>query len=224
MKIKAICLCLPQREEYWRQLQSQVEALGVEFKPFIVGTDIQDKTFEEALPVLREWDYGQPEHKLNHYNAFLCHRKMIEWARTEGLDYVWILEDDCYLLRRFTELGKLLWNKIDEWLFTNLPALLYLGYWWEEDWYPQLEKIFKEHHNFQPIKVHGNIGGLHSVLVHKNMFDNLILLPANNPWDRQLNLLGHSNLHSYMMNVKLCHIRTCYSFCEGSVIERKELE
>jgi hypothetical protein len=224
MKIKAYCLCLPQRESLWLELQKQVEALGVEFKPFIVGTDHIDLIEEEASGVLARWDYGQPAHKLNHYNAYLCHQKIIQSAIADGVDYVWILEDDCYLLRRFMELGKLLWDKIAEWLELELPAMLYLGYWWyEENYYPILEEQFKINHDLTPIKVRGNIGGLHSVLIHKDMFDFLLDLPPNNPWDRQLNLLGHNNLNSWMMNVKLCGIRSCWSFCEGSFIERKEI-
>ncbi len=224
LKIKAYCLCLPQRESLWLELQKQVEALGVEFKPFIVGTDHIDLIEEEASGVLARWDYGQPAHKLNHYNAYLCHQKMIKLAISDGVEYAWMLEDDCYLLHRFTFHGNIFWDKIVEYIDKTNPSLFYLGYWWNEDNYHIVEENFKKTHNFEPIKVVGNIGGLHSVLIHKSMFGFLLSLSPNNPWDRQLNLFGHNNLNSYMILPKLAHIHSTWSFCEGSVIKRKELQ
>ncbi len=64
--------------------------------------------------------------------------------------------------------------------------------------------------------------GLYGAVIHKSMFDALLSLPANNPWDCQLNQY-HESLLTFYIQPKMIHTRSTYSHCEGNIINRIEL-
>jgi len=84
-----------------------------------------------------------------------------------------------------------------------------------------IEKNWDENGTIRVDKV-TQLGGLHGALINNTMFDALLSLPANNPWDCQLNQF-HNQLHTYYVQPKMFHTRTTFSHCEGSVIERKDI-
>lgn len=228
---KASVLCLdkrlPEREEDVLNMKAHFEAMGTDFNVFLAGCEgnypIEAYDYwDEEDPDVSGWGYGIPGLKHHHYNAFGCHMKMLRRAKYEGRENLLMLEDDAYVTDRFTEI----WDIIKLAPVLQDYDLLYLGWWVGDEhdqWNLQAEQNWKENGVIDIVNAR-QVGGLHGCLVHNRMFDTLLNLPQNNPVDYQLNARGgHDHLNSYIVLPKIIHTRTTFSYCEGSVINRKHL-
>jgi len=106
---KASCLCLDTRaEERWpdiANMEKRLTKLDVCFEHFIANTQNNTKTtgdyFDVVDPDVSKWGYGREGYKHHHWNAFQCHKIMIQRAIDEGRENLLLLEDDAYLPDRF---------------------------------------------------------------------------------------------------------------------------
>ena len=229
--MKAKCLVLDKRIELFEDLKKQCEEVGIEVEPFIAGSPTEDECIlplesydhiDEKDIDLSCWGYGKPEHKINHYNAFKCHHKMITKAKEEGLSHFLMLEDDAYITSRFTEVLYSLQN-VEEMQDLNAD-LLYLG-WWIGDENDEFNKKIEEDYSSDGsigVEKVRQVGGLHGVVINENMYDAILSMRPVNPIDCQLNMM-HNKINSYYIKPKIIHIRTTYSYCEGSVIKRNKI-
>lgn len=236
MKIdKATCLCIDKRYTERRfdldDMGKRLTKLGADWELFHALTedgdpwnphDYVDKSKDELVEEVAQWGYGRDGYKHHHWNALQCHRMMIERAKEEGRSNLLIVEDDAYMTDRFEtvfeNIQKFSVVQSGEW------HILYFGWWISDEndeFNVNIEKNWEEKGIIRIDKVK-QLGGLHGALINNTMFDALLSLPANNPWDCQLNQF-HSQLLTYYIQPKMFHTRTTYSHCEGSVIERKDI-
>lgn len=218
--MQAYCLCLDKRKEHWTELAKQAESLNIDFHPFIVGDGqtlptneydyIDDRNADTS-----NWRYGQHKHKINHYNAFMAHKKIIERVKKENLDYFLMLEDDCYFTSRYLDIfNQLAHTKIDF-------NLLYFGWWIgdeNDEWNKSIEEDYKLNKTCGLMRVR-QLGGLHAAVIHKSMYDYILSLPPIDPIDSQLNKIHHE-IHSYLVFPKIIHIKSIHSYCEGVTFNR----
>jgi len=217
---EAICLCLDKRQAEWTQLAEDFEKrFGQPMQKCIAGAgEIFPKEYYNHIDVkpeqvdLRYWGYGRADLKIHHYNAFLCHKKMLTYAKQKGLKRVLFLEDDSYFTDRYEKVINLL-PKIDF-------NLLYLG-WWIGATNPDIEEAYKTIGQCGIANV-DTLGGLHGVIIDETMYDYMLTLPPINPIDSQLNLI-HSRIQSYYVYPKLIHVKSIFSNCEQCTIEREHL-
>lgn len=223
---KASCLCLDTRwdtrEKDIRDIELRLSILGTKIEFFTAGNgqdkDIEYDYIDDPNPDVSRWGYGREGFKHHHWNAFQCHQIMIQRAKDEHRQNLLMLEDDAYLTDRFEEIWSVAQTRVPDF------DILYLGWWIGtegDDFNEKVEKNYREKGIIGVDKVR-QVGGLHGALINNSMFDFLLSLPANNPIDCQLNRYHHQ-IKSYYLFPKIIHTRTCYSECEGSIIERHDL-
>jgi len=83
---------LPDRTDRYRALKHELSRIGI---------DIDSPKVSIPDPPMPETENGFPSRGV--YGSFLSHLEIIEAAYRDGLDSVWILEDDAIFSRRFNE-------------------------------------------------------------------------------------------------------------------------
>lgn len=215
---------MDKRKEHWLELQKSFENTEIKFQPFIAGdgsdSELKYDYIDNPNPDVSTWGYGREGFKHHHWNALQCHKRMIQYAKDCNWSSVLLLEDDAYLTSRFFNGLNYLDGFVD---YLNLDVL-YLGWWVgdENDSYnTAIEERFKDNQDFRLERVGDNLGGLHGALVFSHVYDYILSLPENNPIDSQLNMTR--GILRYIVQPKLIHVKSIYSFTEGVVLNRKEL-
>ena len=105
---KAFCLCIDKREEHWEDLENQCILKGIPLEKFVVGDgEVLPKSeydyIDDKDPKVDTWTYGHPDDGtwVNHYNAFICHQRIIQRAKDQRLENFLMLEDDAYFTDRY---------------------------------------------------------------------------------------------------------------------------
>lgn len=225
-KITAICLCLDKRKEHWLELGRQAAEFGIEFIPFIAG-DGSDKTLaydhiDEVNPDVSRWRYGAPHLKHHHYNAMVCHQKMIALAKRRGFTQVLLLEDDAYICSRFNEVLNSF--EYDYKKIIDDADLVYYGWWMgpEDDKFNiDVEEYWNKNKHPRIQIMHPSIrtGGLHGLLVRESVYDYILSLPLNNCIDGQL-CDASDRFLSVLVLPKIIHVKSMFSETEGVVFNR----
>lgn len=221
-----LCMSLDKRKEHWLDLVEQGKSIGLEIKPFICG-DGSDKTLvydsiDEEKPNTEGWGYSAAGHQKNHYNALLTQKRMIQYAKDKGWRSVLLMEDDTYLLKRFTDVVSKVEESPPE---DNSWLLFYLGWWKQnefDEWNCAIEDSYNETGKVSYEYITENVGGFHSVIVHEALYDWILSCPFNNPLDTQVCHMRQW-IPSYMLFPKATNIKSLYSFTEGVVFERKKI-
>lgn len=221
--MKAFCLSLDKRKQYWTELQQQAQTVGMDLTPFIVGegTILGHYDYvDDVNPDISRWGYGHQHLKKHHYNAFIAHQKIVEIAKEQKLKCFLMLEDDAYFTNRFSSVYKELLKRYSVLDFD----VLYLGWWIGEEtdeWNLKIEQEFNINRTVGLLKV-SRLGGLHGAIINESMYDYILALKPVNPIDSQLNLI-HNQIKSYAMLPKIIHTRSLYSNCDGFFVKRKYL-
>jgi len=225
----AICLCLDKRKEHWKDLQKQAEELDIPFIPFVCG-DGSDKelvydSIDVVNPDVSRWGYGVEGLKHHHWNALYSHKKMIQLARERGYKKVLMLEDDAYIVSRYTEVLQSLSPQENEVL--EMSDIVAYGWWHTADDSPfnkAVEDDWKENKQGRLLRVRPDIrvGGLHATILDENVYDFVLNAPFVNPLDSQL--CDASNKFIYhLVTPKIIHVKSIHSFTEGCTFERAKL-
>lgn len=174
---KAICLCVDRRIHFTDLIVRQFKELGIPLQLFIAGQgkilDQYDHIDTDQVP--SSWQYAGGQPRINNYNAFLCHQKMITIAKEEGLQNVLLLEDDAIILTRFKNLISIILEQLKD---TNWDTC-YLGYHLQphvQHVVKQQEQQYQQDKRAYTIKER-EIGGFHGVLVNHTGFDKLLAIP-----------------------------------------------
>ena len=173
------------------------------------------------------WGYGLPDHKINHFNAFMAHHQMVRRAKMNNWKAFLMLEDDAYMTERFHPIWDSLLDSVAGHMKIDCD-ILYLGWWMgdeNDEFNTQIEDKYKEESKtfegaFQIHPCEANIGGLHGAIITEDIYDTILGLPPNDPIDCQLNRM---NLRRSYITPKIIHTKTMMSNCEGQIIERKDL-
>lgn len=222
-----LCMSLDKRKEHWTALKEQCAKFDIDMRPFICGDGSDESLVYDHIdnpnPDTQGWGYSAAGHQKNHWNALSTQKGMIRYAKEQGWRSVLLLEDDAYILQRFTDVI----NKVEE----NMPEdnswlLFYLG-WWRgdenDDFNVALENKYKDNGEVSYDYIQGNVGGFHSVVVREELYDIILELPMNNPLDTQVCYMRQW-IPSLMLKPKATHIKDLWSFTEGCVFIRKKLE
>lgn len=230
---KCFVLALDKRKEHWQNLIEEGKSVGVEIHPFVCG-DGSDKELvydqiDDTNVDLSGWGYGVREHLIHHWNALKAHKAIIQKAKDENLDSVLLLEDDArFLFSRFEYIVSRIEDN-EEWVrFCNKFHLFYLS-WWKGSETDQenlaIEENWKTHKAISliPIQPGENVGGLHAVVIRKEVYDFILSCPMNNPLDSQF-CQNRQNIDSLLLYPKIIHTKDMYSNTEGCFLTRLQIE
>ncbi len=103
---------LPARQDRFRALSRELSRIGI---------DINDPKVSIPDPPMPETANGFASRGV--YGSFLSHLEIIESAYHDGLETVWVLEDDAIFSRRFNNQQ----TKIGQHLRTNVWDMLFIG-------------------------------------------------------------------------------------------------
>lgn len=234
MNIDIRCLCLDKRKDLWIKLGQKVKSLtSLEMRPFICG-DGSDETLKydhiDQSDTPEFFLYGTNETIKNHYNAFLCHKKIAQMALENKADKLIILEDDSYLVEsRFKTI--FFQPQIQDFIAKDNWDLLYLGWWLtkektedredlEELWKTQglcgIDKVPR------PPEVKHEICGFHGVMINKHFIPHIVDAPIG-PLDALMNR-NLDWIKAYYLWPKIVHVHSTYSYCEKSFTKRNDIQ
>jgi len=225
-------LCLDKRKELWVELIESIRSkLGNDnIHPLVCG-DGKTLPREEYDMIDDEkcmasyWGYSAVGHEVNHWNALRAHRIMLNKAKDNKWPYFIFVEDDCYILERFNKI----WYVVEEYIPQDWD-LVYPGYWIgceNDEWNLEIEREWEEENQASIIKWGKNLGGLHFTVVRDSMYDTILNFKEVNPIDSTLNQtpnkLDGTPINRYIITPKITHVKTTWSYCEGSEIKRNKL-
>ena len=231
---KAICLCLDKRKDHWEDLENQCSLKGIPFEKYVVGNgktlDPSEYDYiDDQDPDMVAWAYGNPTDgtPVNHYNAFLCHQRIVQKAKDQKLKNFLMLEDDAYFTRRYDSVISDVQHHLDSEEFKW--DMLYFGWWIGhegDEWNDGMEQAYAEEGFTAIARVFANIGGLHGGVINHTMYDTLLSLNPVGPIDMQLNHLylhGPVKIDSYFMVPKIIHDKGLFSECDQNPNPRNKI-
>ena len=232
---KAFCLCIDKRQKHWQELEDQCVSKDIPFEKFIAGKgDILDGMdydyIDEPDPEVDSWVYGHPDNGtwVNHYNAFVCHQRIIQKAKDQKLENFLLLEDDAYFTDRYDDV----WGSFAHLFEDPEPIewdMIYFGWWIEQEedeWNKEVERVYKEETFTAMSGIFTNTGGMHGVLINNSMYDSLLRLNPVAPIDMQLNLMYHQgprSIKSFIVIPKIIHDTGIFSEADQNPNPRKKL-
>lgn len=107
----------------------------------------------------------------NAYNAYLCHKKILEKAIKDNISNILLLEDDAFLEDDFEEIFNKAWNFLSN---TSWDMIYFGGYHHTGSW----EKTKNEN----VLRLKGS-GGFHGVLLQKHIAEELLSFGPIGPTD-----------------------------------------
>ena len=229
---KISCLCLDKREDLWTDLAVDVNNVtGKTMETFVCGNGQDPNLKYDHIDVTTppsQFLYGSQETILNHYNAFLCHKKMIQRAIDEGRNNLLILEDDSYFINDRREL----FEKANEFSNKENWDILYMGWWMKRTGYTSEDREDLEAKwdadrswGIEPVPrmpyLQHEICGLHGCLINGPFMKHLAVAktgPLDSLIARSLN-----NVRAYFLWPKLIHVKSTWSYCEKSFTKRANI-
>lgn len=217
MKIKiakAQCLILDKRIQNLDKIQSEFYQKGIIVKSFIAGNGeeslkydhIDTKDGPPRLPLSQKYDSSWLRYP-SAYNAYLCHKKMIEQAQLEGKENLLIIEDDAHIEDDFDEIIE----QAEPFLLSSKWDMIYFGSYHKNTSFPTENKFVR--------KVNGS-AGFHCVLIHNRIFDEILEYGPICPMDEICNRFIHSKHLCYAIYPSIVTQTSGYSFVERSYLDK----
>lgn len=206
----AFCLLLDKRADFWPELNRSFSNVGITLNKFLVGDgklfpreEYNHIDIEELPPIYPTTNmYPSWTNKPNAYNAFLSHRKILEYAYVKNLNNIMIVEDDVKIEDDFTEIL----SKATDFLDTHNVDMLYLGAF---------------HHNNTEL-VSNNVlklkqsGGFHAVIISKKIIKLLLSFLPLGPYDWLAEQYIQEKYDCYAIYPSIVSQKDGYSFVESS--------
>ena len=213
--ITAFCLCIPEREFFWKQLAIQCESVGISFYPCIPN----DNT-ELAHKLSENFKYGRGiiDHRWKHALAFMSHYEMIYLAKSNNLPMILMLEDDAYITERYLKV----FNKLKEQIKNIDFDIIYFGWWIsdEDDYFNNsIEFLWEKYEKCGLMKIRQSVG-LHGALINKSAYNTILNMKCIDCMDSQL---GKTDLNCYAILPKIIHTRSIKSQMENVIMNRKKI-
>lgn len=214
--ITAFCLCIPERECFWKELGLQCESIGIPFYPCFPNDNI-----ELAKRLGKTFKYGRNglmDNRWKHSLAFMSHYEMIYLAKNHNLPMVLMLEDDAYITERYLKVFEKLKNQIQNLEFD----IIYFGWWIsdEDDYFnDSIEFLWKEYEKCGLMKIRQSVG-LHGALINQSAYETILNMDCIDCMDSQL---GKTDLNCYAVLPKIIHTRSIKSQMENKIINRKKI-
>jgi hypothetical protein len=209
--IPSFCLILDKRYGRWIEVyQPRLKEVGIDPYQFIAGDgdtvlkyDFYDD--KELPPYYGRYsiDYPTWYKRPNAYNAWKCHKKMMEMALSINHDIVLLLEDDAFPESDFQQIL----DDSAEFLESNSWDMLYLGHY--------------SNHHLQDIghkyvhRTYGS-GGFHGVIIKKPVLEALIGFYPIGPYDWISGKYIHSKFNCFAITPCILSQDSGYSYVEDS--------
>ena len=204
---KIICLCLDKRVELWSELDEQVKSIfGRPMQKFIAGDGqsldghAYDKVDNNEKP-LTSGQHSWVE-RPNAYNAWKCHKEMMNIVLEEGVGNALFLEDDAYFTNDFVEnLQQIEYKEWDGLWLGSYHGGNPTGY--------EMREKFK-------IERSERHAGFHACILKRNIIERLVTYDPIGPMDQ---ILGSKMANQYNFCVctpSLAIQRSTHSFVEDT--------
>jgi hypothetical protein len=213
---KAQCLILDKRYIEWiSTTQLSFINKGINLIPFIAGNgknidlDYNHIDLIESPPItkfttkeLTSWRKYP-----NAYNAYLCHKKMIEQALLEKRKNLLIVEDDAFIENDFDEILE----EAESFLLQSKWDMIYFGAYHKNTSSPMANNYVRQ--------VNGS-AGFHCVLIHNRIFDLMLEYGPIGPMDEVCNKFIHQTHKCYAIYPSIVTQKSGYSYIEHSQLEK----
>jgi glycosyl transferase family 25 len=121
MKYKIFLINLDEREDKFKSVKVQLDALGIDFERIsaVRGVDLTEDDINSAYSSVINKNKYLKEMSVGEIGCYLSHRKV--WAKIvdENLDFAVLIEDDAKLQDGFENVFELL-NSLDNWDYVKL--------------------------------------------------------------------------------------------------------
>ena len=213
---KAVCLVLDKRIDMWNGLDEECQRHGILAEPFFCGCgDDKDIEYdhidtEESPPVLpRSTSYPTWWNRPNAYNAWQCHKKILQRARADGTQSLLLLEDDSIFESDFHDVMK--GASLENWQFD----MLYLG------WYSNghLHNTPNKH----VMAMRGG-GGFHGVILNRRIIELLAAVDPIGPYDWICGQIHHKKMNCYAIYPDVITQQDGHSYVEGHHLTKPRVQ
>ena len=204
---KIICLCLDKRVKLWSELDEQVKSIfGRPMHKFIAGDGqsldghVYDKVDNNEKP-LTSGQHSWVE-RPNAYNAWKCHKEMMNIVLEEGASNALFLEDDAYFTNDFVE---------------NLQQIEYKEWdgLWLGSYHGGNPAGYEMYEKFK-IEQSQRHAGFHACILKRNIIEKLVTYDPIGPIDWILGSKMAKQYNFYVCVPSLAIQRSTHSFVEDS--------
>lgn len=221
---KAICLVLDERKEQVHRIADEWHKKGVHVDFFYAGngsdTDLTyDHIDEPILPpkYSNSIEYPTWHRRPSVYNAWKCHKKMMERCLETDDNNFLFLEDDSFIEEDFDDI----WSKTSNFFSANEWDAIYLGSYhnWQHTRYGPVASYSKTD-NPNLLRLRGS-GGFHGVILSRKVLLGLVNVLPRGPFDWTFGQL-HNSYNVYGIYPCIVSQMSGWSFIEGQFLEKPE--
>lgn len=207
-QINAYCVLLDERIDFWQKLSEDFMNHGIAIYPCIVGS----KNLEQYVYMHHDINELPPRtittnpypnwvNKPNAYNAWLSHRKILEFAYQRKFEKIMIVEDDVAISDDFNEVMK----DVDAYFANKHFDILQLGGY--------------HHNNTHQVSSHivktTSSGGWHAVVIDQAIIPLLLSFQPIGPYDWTCEQFIQPKYECYCVYPGVINQKDGYSFVEG---------
>lgn len=212
---KAVCLVLDKRYDSWYNIRKDfLVKCGIEPDLFLAGDGelIKDSPYSHldinSLPPLMglSTDYPTWWARPNAYNAYLCHKKIIEEALTENVQNLMIIEDDVIVENDVNAIME----EVLDYLNDKPWDMLYLGHYENGRSVrvtPKLKRLFGS-------------GGFHGVIIKNKLFEEILSYGPIGPMDNICGRFIHDRYKCYAVYPCVVSQISGFSYVEQNYLEK----
>jgi len=212
---KAVCLVLDIRYDSAIQIQKETTSRGINTDLFIAGDGTKNLKYNHIdvldLPprFSNSINYSTWYKRPNAYNAWLCHKKIMELAIESSLDFLLMLEDDVVFEKDFLETLE----KTASFFNSNEWDMIYFG------WYSNGHLTPTKNQNV--FRMNGG-AGFHGVLLSRKIMELLIKFDPIGPFDWIVGTYINPRFNCYAIYPSIITQQSGYSYVEGGVLEKPD--
>jgi GR25 family glycosyltransferase involved in LPS biosynthesis len=203
------CVCVDNRQYSWKNLIKQFELRSAKVNKFIVGKGklLPKGQYNQIDPLKSAAGWGK-QFTHNAYCCYLAHRAILEKAKKDNLKNLLILEDDCFLLENFDTILEQVNIQIEQ-----------TGTVWDTFTFGQNLKWGAATQVSENIlKLNRSVYCWHAIAINQeynNMFDHLLNLPANGPFDYLYSVYTQPKFNCYGVWPSIAVQKPGFSYVNG---------
>lgn len=209
---RTVCLTLDKRYEDALKIEAKGYEYGLNIELFLAGDgqmlDHYDHVDTDDLPprYTNSTNYATWWNRPNAYNAWKCHKKILQKAKQDGIEQLLLLEDDAFFEN---DLAEVVTNAY-KFLQYSKWDMLYFGWYSNNHLKPTI--------NTNVWSMHGG-AGFHGVLLTKEMIDLFAEFDACGPFDW---MAGHAHnaIKAFAIYPSVITQKSGHSYVEGGNLEK----
>lgn len=214
--IEAYCVLLDKRLDFWSTLEQSFQNIGIVLNPLVVGKDNLDITYfhkdvDMTPPIYATTNmYPSWINGTNAFNAWMSHRKILEYAYDKKLDKIMIVEDDVEISHDF----QVIMQDVDKFINNNRCDILQFGGY--------------HHNNTTEVSKHvlktKASGGWHAVIISKEIIPLLLSFQPIGPFDWICEQFIQPKYDCYCVHPGIINQKDGFSYIENSHLSKPSRE